>query len=533
MASSCFACGRSPSRSLPIKLTCPDCARIQIYKYRIDYAQVLLEKDSLGKQIDKATSLQETDANGAHTNALSADATLAAPENRVSTSQCFIEQMTVRIDESRERTRTIRDQIDWLKSDIETKRAMHAKRKQEIAQHQSDFETATYEVDDRRRKALFKVENEAKKNKLFWNRVHATLAESRFYIAQELARDIAMLRRHESRTRDGKVMYSYSIGGIKIVNLRGLNGKLPPITYYKLPLLRISYDRTTHSYTATTAADKDQLTASLSGIARLVFLVSYYFGVRLPAEICLPCAEHPLPTILSPATSYQRPHQGIQILIHSMYHSISYQSPGPTAKSLHPRPLSIAKPVPQLLREDPVATTSFLEGVGLLAWNIAWLARTQGIRQGTDSWEEICDIGHNLHRLLIAPPPPLRPVTNQAPSTHSRAPRNSIEESQPKPRSRLSTASSNDSALGCYSHSSGHSFLCSAKGTEFMGTWKFAVPARFVEKVKNAVVNEISSAEWELLDGQDWNHGNEAKLDPKRREPEVGTGGNMDQTVLV
>lgn len=205
-------------------------------------------------------------------------------------------------------------------------------------------------------------------------------------------------------------------------------------------------------------------------------------------------------------------------------------------KNLHPRSLSITKPIPQLLREDPVTSNSFLEGVSLLAWDIAWLARTQGIRQGTETWEEICDVGHNLYRLLIAPPPPLRSVTNHQPSSisaSSRTPRDPTAEAQSRPRTRLRTASANDSALGCYSHGSAHSFLCSAKGTEFMGTWKFAGLARFVEKVKSALFSEVSSAEWELLDGQDWDHDNEGQMNSEHSEPEISSGGNLDQTVLV
>lgn len=292
-------------------LTCADCARLGIYKYRIDYAQILLEKDSLGKQIERATSSsQEAEANSTFADALNTTKIPVQSEKQSPARQWTIEETAAKIEESRERTRTIREQIKFLKEDIESKRAIHATRKKKLAQHRSDYETATYEVDSRRAKTLSKIENDVKKSNIFWNRTHATLAESRFYIAQELARDIAMLRRHEHRTRDGKVMYTYSIAGIEIVNLRGLSGEATPEPCWAP--IGISFDSTSYLYlTSVTAADKDQVTASLTSISRLVCLVSYYFGVRLPAEICLPCPGQPLPTILSPATSYQAPHQGI------------------------------------------------------------------------------------------------------------------------------------------------------------------------------------------------------------------------------
>ncbi|KAI5283564.1 hypothetical protein KEM54_002029 [Ascosphaera aggregata] len=200
----------------------------------------------------------------------------------------------------------------------------------------------------------------------------------------------------------------------------------------------------------------------------------------------------------------------------------SLESSGTKTRNPRSRPLSIAKAISRLAREDPVASTSFLEGVSLLAWDVAWLARTQGVRQGTESWEDICDIGHNLYRLFIAPPA-------QAPSS-SASPKSSRNLADP-PSSRLQPRTTNNhSALGRYSHGSAQFFLCSAEGTEFMGNWKYNGPGRFVEKVKGALISEIHSAEWELLDGQDWSRDNEGEVERERKDSQAEPGENLEQT---
>ncbi|KAI5289533.1 hypothetical protein KEM54_003712, partial [Ascosphaera aggregata] len=224
MTPSCFACGQtpSPSSAAKTKLNCPGCARNKIYKYRIEYAQLLLEKDSFSKQIDKVTRAQEAEQNGISAGFVIAERGASTSEQDEANLRWASKAASIKAGEARERTATLRRENDRLKSDIEAKRAKHAKRKDEITQRRSDLKTASYEQDERHHKSLSKLENEVKKIKTLWNRVHATMAESRYYLAQELAREIAMLKRHESRSRDGKVVYSYSISGIGIVNLRGL-----------------------------------------------------------------------------------------------------------------------------------------------------------------------------------------------------------------------------------------------------------------------------------------------------------------------
>ena len=57
--------------------------------------------------------------------------------------------------------------------------------------------------------------------------------------------------------------------------------------------------------------------------------------------------------------------------------------------------------------------------------------------------------------------------------------------------------------LGHYSHGTSHSFLGAAEGTEFMRTWKLPMPMKIVDRLKSALLGEMASAEWELLE-KEW-----------------------------
>lgn len=55
-----------------------------------------------------------------------------------------------------------------------------------------------------------------------------------------------------------------------------------------------------------------------------------------------------------------------------------------------------------LAKEDPSTYSLFIEGVVLLAYNIAWACCTQGVPIGDKtSYEDVCNMGRNLYSLLI------------------------------------------------------------------------------------------------------------------------------------
>lgn len=172
----------------------------------------------------------------------------------------------------------------------------------------------------------------------------------------------------------------------------------------------------------------------------------------------------------------------------------------PRTHTPRPRPLFIDKPLPRLAKEDPVTYAFFLEGAALLAWNVAWLCRTQGINISSDSWEEVCDIGKSLWQLLVAPP--------AHPSTLMRAfagrdTQTQMKSTKDSPRTTIQRTTSFP-MLGHYSHGTAHSFLGASEGVEFMRIWKLPTPTKIVDKLKSNLLGEMASAEWELLEEKEW-----------------------------
>lgn len=229
-------------------------------------------------------------------------------------------------------------------------------------------------------------------------------------------------------------------------------------------------------------------------------IVSHYLSLRLPAEITLPHRDHPAPTIYTPSASYRsrNTHNGFDY--QSSSSPEASRTMDPRVHTPRPRPLFIKKALPKLSKEDPATYSLFLEGASLLAWNTAWLCRTQGIDISSDSWEEVGDIGKNLWQLLVAPP--------AHPSTLMRAfagrdPQTPVKAGSNSPRTTIQRTTS-FAMLGHYSHGTAHSFLGASEGVEFMRAWKLPTPTKIADKLKSHLLGEMASAEWELLEEKEW-----------------------------
>jgi hypothetical protein len=177
---------------------------------------------------------------------------------------------------------------------------------------------------------------------------------------------------------------------------------------------------------------------------------------------------------------------------------------------VRPRPLHLNRKLSALAKEDPVAYGFFVEGIGLLAWDIAWVCTTQGLPIGVTSWEDVCGMGQNLWQLLVADPGPLTHPP-AAPAAPGLVPARDSP-SRPTPPRILSPPHfpASDAALppavqlGHFSHGTAHSFLAAAAGTEYMRGWRLQSPAKVVEQVKAMLLSERTGAEWEILEGNEW-----------------------------
>lgn len=257
------------------------------------------------------------------------------------------------------------------------------------------------------------------------------------------------------------------------------------------------------------------LTAALGNTTRLVFLCAFYLGIRLPAEITLPHRDYPLPTINTPLTSYL----GQRVVFPGSGSSLS--APGsPTASRMDlslspkPRPLYIGTDdhhelVAQFAKKEPLAFSYFLEGISLLAWDVAWLSRTQGFVAGTETWEDICGIGRNLYQMILAPPQSAATFRILTQREVQNRHRRSQSTSPPVPETTFPPG-----RLGSHSHDSAHSFLGAASSSvdNPSRNWRLNQYAMISDPLKKHLLTEMNNAEWELLEEQEWDDGGE-KMD--------------------
>lgn len=228
-------------------------------------------------------------------------------------------------------------------------------------------------------------------------------------------------------------------------------------------------------------------------------LASHYLAIRLPAEITLPHHDYPKPTIFPLASSYRHgeiPFPGTVVLPPSEPRD---QNPRHVPR---PRPLYIDRPLLTLAKEDPSTYSLFIEGVVLLAYNIAWACCTQGVPIGDKtSYEDVCNMGRNLYNLLIGNQltnnpttrfvqPPPSPDGNDAPGS----PESTKDQlgGNPKPM------------MGRYSHGTAHTFLGSADGNEFMRGFKLPNPVKLADRLKKKMLSDADGLDWEMLNDDAW-----------------------------
>lgn len=239
----------------------------------------------------------------------------------------------------------------------------------------------------------------------------------------------------------------------------------------------------------------------MAHIAHILVLASHYLAIRLPAEITLPHRDYPRPTILSLQSSYR--YENVPFPGSAQIQIIS-AGEGEPRYSPRPRPLYVDKPLPTLAKEDPQSYALFLEGVSLLAYNIAWACCSQGVSFGDkDSYEDICNMGQNLWRLLIGDQlhrrsvEPTFPVPLVQASSGAGSPKNDGNGEMTKSKS----------LLGRWSHGTMFAFLGGAEGSEFIRGFKILIPTKIVDKLKKRLSSEAPMLEWETIEGDELDDG--------------------------
>ncbi|KIW83665.1 hypothetical protein Z517_02911 [Fonsecaea pedrosoi CBS 271.37] len=454
-------------------VNCANCVNNLLYNCRFDLARVLLEKESLGKKVEAIVGPepeQPLDEETARLRKAWQRQQERIEEQRAKEQEEDMQrELVVRQKELQEK----KEHAEALKKNLEERRANLAAAKQAQARNY--------------KKRMEELKENGEKLKAQYDALHEKTVDTRAILCREAA---GLLRLHHSRkkTKNGAIKDRHSIAGLLLPDLKEINN------------MRCT-----------------ELTAALANVTRLIFLCSFYLGIRLPAEITLPHRDYPLATINPPLTSYL----GQRITFPGSGSSLS--APGsPTASRMDlssspkPRPLYIGsddhnESVAQFAKKEPLAFSYFIEGVSLLAWDVAWLSRTQGFVAGTETWEDACDIGRNLFQMILAPAQSTavtRVLTQRnARNRHHRSQSTSSPVIDDK-------ANAFPARLGSYSHNSAHTFLGSATaaGDNPSRHWHLNRYSKISDPLKKHLLAEMNNAEWELLDQQEWNDGGE-KMD--------------------
>ena len=461
----CDVCSRPSNPNLPF--FCPTCARNVLYQSRLEAASLLLDKDGLNSRIEHLV-----------TAGLSRDGRRQFNDKQdVNLARHWtIQTLQTRKDEAERRLGMTREALEVKRQDIQKIRDDKSACLRNIAKRKEDIAVIKRVTPARRTLLKEKIAGSVEKGTNSWLAIHLKTVETKAFSCREAA-VVSQLRQKE-RARDGVVTDLYSIGGLTLPDLREING------------MKIN-----------------EMNTSLSNVARLVHLVAFYLAVRLPSELTLPHAEYPHPTIFTPASSYSGrdvPFPDTSSTPETSSRSATGRQPDhrplPRPRPLFLEPKDVNEILPQLAKRDPAAFNFYVEGVSLLAWNIAWLCRTQGIYAGTNTWEEVSNMGRNLWELL---------VTQTAPSTLPQAPVVKKAAAATLPSSTDSGKDPSNPNFAARSHSSTYAFLDGATVQEALRGWKLAKYTMLVDPLKRSLMGDISNAEWELLQEDEWDDGAE------------------------
>ena len=458
----CDICGRAGHQGH--SLHCITCARSYLEQPRIELAKTLIDKDGVERHVkavikgsEDRSSVSLSDSKGGFL----VDRQLCTDNLNWQRTRTEMIEIQERMTLVTEQTVRLRKQMETLRKEIEARQAANAQRK-------SDLSSATYGIDSRRANELDKVQQMVRRLEYKSEKVHFDTIEQRRQLCSTSAK-LAGLKMSKRRMKDGGIKEVYNIGpGIKlrIWDLREINDAPP-----------------------------DYLSASLAAVAQLLVRVAAYLGIRLPAEITLPHNSYPQPTIFSIPSSYQGkkvPFPGVTLSDSSSNSPEASRTLDPRTPLPKPRALFIDRPLAHLSAEDPPAYSSFIEGVSLLAYNIAWLCRTQGMKDSFKEWEDVGPMGRSLYRLLILQETYI-----------PRRPENPLDKDMSAVKSSASPLRRAPVGFGQLSHATSHSYMNTAENAHYLNGWSLT-PTKIVDELKAFLLAEQQAQEWDVLNQKEW-----------------------------
>ena len=213
-AAYCQTCTRPASGRLPFN--CPTCARNQLYEPRIHHAQVLLEKERLGREVERAVKSSQ-DGGAAQGSEFLKE---ASSSNSLRLEDIRSEHSVLAV-----RSEEILTHVDVLREEAKHLRLVIAKRKARNIQRRKDIISAKKRLAEQEAEDLEPLEKSMKKINVRWDSIHDETVEARLFMCQETARLYGLQQRRRKKGRSSRE--NYSIGGVPITDLRDLNSTFP------------------------------------------------------------------------------------------------------------------------------------------------------------------------------------------------------------------------------------------------------------------------------------------------------------------
>ncbi|KAK3054455.1 hypothetical protein LTR09_004724 [Extremus antarcticus] len=472
---------------------CTSCVAATLYTPRVEQAAALLGREKAHTHVEAVLR----PGNDGIIAALPEDADYDAIENGVK-SHSF-ERANIEKQATDTRIKNITAKAEQLRQQIEQYNAFTVKRNEDNAQRKTETAAERAKIQKQHVRAVEPLEAAIRKAGHRLNKVHGRTAEAREYICKAES-TLSGLRK--VKDRDGRSLYW--LDGLPIPDLRdinGGNGRMGVGTF------------NTSDGSKQLAEPYEVISASLDNISRLVGLTCHYLSVRLPAEIILPHNDFPHAAILPIDSSYRV--DDVRYPTSSSSQLLKSDASRPLQKDFsRPRLLQLDRPFPQLQKDDPKAAALFREGLVLLAYDIAWLCRSQGVDTET-TFDDICEIGRNLYKLLpsdtvVTRPSLLRNLTSATNKTTTSAA--DTPDSQPR--------------FGSHSHSSSRRSLAGHQGVALFGSgssWDVSVH-KLTDQLKSYLRREAQRAEWDIIDTQEWDE----ELEVERPVLVGGTRRSLD-----
>ncbi|KAK4458884.1 UV radiation resistance protein and autophagy-related subunit 14-domain-containing protein [Cladorrhinum samala] len=424
---------RRPHHAKKQPFLCVVDARNRLYETRVEHARVLIQNEALEHQVEAVLSGRVGAAQ--------------KPDGHESAARLDRQRSEERA--ALDRTSEIIAQADRLKSEVDAARKEIEAKRDLLARRKSDLASVSAGASARRNRQLEEIERSIQRIKYKWNRSADTMAATRAFLCEEAARLYGLRQIKKGSAK------RYEIGGVEIFEVHSMNS-LPP----------------------------QVISTVLAHITHILVLASHYLAIRLPAEITLPRRDHARPTIWNIPSSYR-------------HGDAPARSDGEDRKVSGARPLYVDRSLPTLAKEDPSAYSFFLEGVALLAYDIAWACSAQGVPFGDrESYDDVANMGQNLWRLLIGDQIHRRSVEPAFPSSltpPAGSPRDGDNGDVTKPKSMI----------GRWSHGTVHTSLIGAEGTEFVRSFKIVPPVKLADRLKKRLSTNVPMVEWEKIEGDE------------------------------